>query len=154
MRLQSASALGDLETAAAHAAAAEELSAVHESPLVTVLTAWFKARVTATRSTEPAGPSPAAAAAYRAADDALATAGMPGLHHGLLPLALLGLRLMHNRPAPTDSQLDWGPYLPWATPLVLLSQGRLEDASTALAATPEQPHDHLQEALWCLTAHA
>ena len=155
VRLQSASALGNLETAAAHAVAAEELAAAHESPLVTVLTAWFKARVTATRSTEPAGPSPAAAAAaYRAADDGLVAAGMPGLHHGLLPLALLGLRLMHNRPAPTDSRLDWGPYLPWATPLVLLSQGRLEDARAALAATPEPPHDHLQEALWCLTAHA
>ena len=155
VRLQSASALGDLQTAAAHAAAADELAAVHESPLVTVLTAWFRARVTAARSTEPGGPSPAAAAAaYRAADNALATAGMPGLHHGLLPLALLGLRLLHNRPAPTDPQLDWGPYLPWATPLVLLAQDRAEDARVALAATPEPPRDHLQEALWCLTAHA
>lgn len=155
VRLQSASALGDLRTAAAHANAAEELAAAHESPLVTVLTAWFKARATATRSTEPGGPSPAAAAAaYRAADDALATAGMPGLHHGLLPLALLGLRLLHDRPAPTDSRLDWGPHLPWATPLVLLAHGRVEDARTALAATPEPPRDHLQEALWCLTAHA
>jgi DNA-binding SARP family transcriptional activator len=155
VRLQSASALGDLETAAAHAAAADELAAAHESPLVTVLTAWFRARVTAARSIEPGGPSPAAAAAaYRAADDALATAGMPGLHHGLLPLALLGLRLLHHRPAPTDSQLDWGPHLPWATPLVLLAQGRVEDARVALAATPEPPRDHLQEALRCLTAHA
>ncbi|MFD9435920.1 BTAD domain-containing putative transcriptional regulator [Streptomyces sp. NPDC060002] len=155
VRLQSASALGDLGTAAVHAAAADELAAAHESPLVAVLTAWFRARVTAARSTEPGGPSPAAAAAaYRAADNSLATAGMPGLHHGLLPLALLGLRLLHNRPAPTDSQLDWGPHLPWATPLVLLAQGRVEDARVALAATPEPPHDHLQEALWCLTAHA
>ena len=155
VRLQSASALGDLETAAVHAAAADELAAAHESPLVTVLTAWFRARVTAARSIEPGGPGPAAAAAaYRAADNALATAGMPGLHHGLLPLALLGLRLLHNRPAPTDSQLDWGPHLPWATPLVLLAQGRVEEARVALADTPEPPRDHLQEALWCLTAHA
>ncbi|MFC1438905.1 AfsR/SARP family transcriptional regulator [Streptacidiphilus sp. N1-10] len=155
VRLQSASALGDLGTGSVHAAAAEELATAHESPLVPVLTAWFGARVTAARSTEPGGPSPAAAAAaYRAADDALATAGMPGLHHGLLPVALLGLRLLHDRPAPTDSRLDWGPYLPWARPLVLLAQGRREDARDSLAATPEPPRDHLQEALWCLTARA
>ncbi|MGV9367185.1 BTAD domain-containing putative transcriptional regulator [Amycolatopsis sp. NPDC003731] len=155
VRLQSASALGDLDTAAAHATAAEHLAATTEAPLVGVLTAWFRARVTATRSTEPAGPAPAAAAAqYRAAEEALRTAGMPGLHRGLFPLALLGLRLLHDRPTPTDRHLDWGPYLPWAWPHVLLGQGRAEEARTALAAAPEPPPDHMQEAMWCLTAHA
>jgi DNA-binding SARP family transcriptional activator len=155
VRMQSASALGDLSHAAGHAEAAERLAAAHESALVPVLTAWFRARVAAARSTEPDGPSPAAAAAaYRAADDGLKAAGMPGLHRGLLPLALLGLRLLHERPAPVDPQLDWGPYRPWAAPLVLLAQDRPEDAAAALAATPEPPRDHLQEALWCLTAHA
>lgn len=155
VRLQSASALGELGTAAEHAAAAEALAAAHESPLVPVLTAWFRARVTAARSTEPGGPTAAtAAAAYRAADGDLATSGMPGLHRGLLPLALLGLRLLHGRPAPTDPGLDWGPYLPWAAPLVLLAQDRAEQARAALAAAPEPPGDHMQEALWCLTAHA
>ena len=155
VRMQSASALGDLSHAAEHAEAAEQLAAAHESALVPVLTAWFRARVTAARSTDPNGPSPAtAAAAYRAADDGLKAAGMPGLHRGLLPLALLGLRLLHDRPAPVDPQLDWGPYRPWTTPLVLLAQDRPEDARAALAAAPEPPRDHLQEALWCLTAHA
>ncbi|CAM5656177.1 hypothetical protein SALBM135S_04963 [Streptomyces alboniger] len=155
VRLQSASALGRLDAGAAHAVAAEELAAVHESPLVTVLTAWFRARVLAARSAEPGGPSPAeAAAAYRAADAALAEAGMPGLHRGLLPLALLGLRLLHGRPAPTDPRLDWGPHLPWARPLVLLALDDADGARAALAAQPEPPGDHLQEALWCLTAHA
>lgn len=79
---------------------------------------------------------------------------MPGLHRGLLPLALLGLRLLHDRPAPIDPRLDWGPYTPWTAPLVLLAQDCREQARAALAATPEPPHDHLQEALWCLTAHA
>jgi hypothetical protein len=79
---------------------------------------------------------------------------MPGLHRGLLPLALLGLRLLHGRPAPVDSALDWGPYRPWAAPLVLLARQRTEEARAALAATPEPPGDHLREALWCLTAHA
>ncbi len=155
VRMQSASAVGDLDTAAAHAAAAEQLAATAESPLVAVLVAWFRARATAARSTEPGGPAPATAAAqYRAAEDALRTAGMPGLHRGLFPLALLGLRLLHGRPAPTDPHLDWGPYRPWTQPHVWLAQGKREEARAALAAAPEPPRDHLQEAMWCLTAHA
>ncbi|MFI0938768.1 BTAD domain-containing putative transcriptional regulator [Streptomyces sp. NPDC021020] len=155
VRLQSASALGDLDAAAGHAEAAERLAALTEAPLVPVLTGWFRARAAAARSTAPDGPSPAAAAArYREAEGALRTAGMPGLHRGLFALALLGLRLLHDRPAPTDPRLDWGPYLPWARPLVLLARGRADQARTALGALPEPPRDHLQEALWCLTAHA
>ncbi|CAN3978127.1 AfsR/SARP family transcriptional regulator [Kitasatospora purpeofusca] len=155
VRLQSASALGDLDAATAHADAADLLAATTEAPLVPVLTGWFRARVTAARSTGPGGPTAAAAAAqYRAAEDALRTAGMPGLHRGLFPLALLGLRLLHDRPAPTGPNLDWGPYRPWTRPLVLLAQDRGEQARTALAALPEPPRDHLQEAMWCLTARA
>ncbi|MFD8706008.1 BTAD domain-containing putative transcriptional regulator [Kitasatospora sp. NPDC059648] len=155
VRLQSASALGDLDAAAAHAEAAERIAATTEAPLVPVLTGWFRARATAAHSAEPGGPTAAMAAAeYRAAEEALRTAGMPGLHRGLFPLALLGLRLLHDRPAPTDPRLDWGPYRPWARPLVLLAEGRAEEARAALAAAPEPPHDHLQEALWCLTARA
>ncbi|MEU1212665.1 AfsR/SARP family transcriptional regulator [Streptomyces sp. NPDC005790] len=155
IRLQSASALGDLDAAASHAEAAEQLAATTEAPLVPVLTGWFRARATAARSTQQGGPTAATAAAhYRAAEDALRTAGMPGLHRGLFPLALLGLRLLHDRPTPTDPHLDWGPYRPWARPLVLLAQDRTEDARAALAAVPEPPPDHMQEALWSLTARA
>lgn len=117
VRLQSASALGDLDAATSHAKAAEQLAATTEAPLVPVLTGWFRARAMAARSAEPGGPTAATAAAhYRAAEDALRTAGMPGLRRGLFPLALLGLRLLHDRPAPTDPHLDWGPYRPWARP--------------------------------------
>ncbi|WP_329013695.1 AfsR/SARP family transcriptional regulator [Streptomyces sp. NBC_00690] len=156
IRLQSASALGDLDTAAAHAEAAEQLAISAEAPLVPVLTGWFRARVTAARSTEPGGPTAATAAVqYRAAEHALAeTAGMPGLHRGLFALALMGLRLLHDRPAPTDPALDWGPYLPWTRPLVLLARHQDEEARNALTMTPDPPLDHMQEALWCLTAHA
>ncbi|WP_223267346.1 hypothetical protein [Streptosporangium nondiastaticum] len=120
-----------------------------------MVSAWFRARATATRSTQPGGPAVATAAAhYRADDDALKTAGLPGLHRGLRPLALPGLRLLHDRPMPTDPRLDWGPYRPWAQPLVLLAQDRADEARTALATVPEPPRDHLQEALWCLTARA
>ncbi|MFD4393601.1 BTAD domain-containing putative transcriptional regulator [Kitasatospora sp. NPDC058478] len=155
VRLQSASALGDLDAAASHAEAAERLAATTEAPLVPVLTGWFRARATAARSTEPGGPTAATAAAhYRAAENALQQAGMPGLHRGLFALALLGLRLLHDRPAPTDPHLDWGPYRAWARPLVLLAQDRVEEARTALAAVPEPARDHMQEAMWCLTARA
>ncbi|MFK0192013.1 BTAD domain-containing putative transcriptional regulator [Kitasatospora sp. NPDC090308] len=155
VRLQSASALGDLDAAAAHARAAERLAASTEAPLVGVLTGWFRARAAADRSTHPGGPTAAEAAArYRDAEATLRTAGMPGLRRGLLPLALLGLRLLHDRPAPTDPRLDWGPYLPWARPLLLHAQGRRTEAAAALAALPDPPSDHLQEALWCLTARA
>ncbi|MEU5383472.1 BTAD domain-containing putative transcriptional regulator [Kitasatospora cineracea] len=155
VRLQSASALGDLETAAEHARAAERLAATTEAPLVGVLTTWFRARAAAEHSTRPGGPTAAEAAArYRHADTALRTAGMPGLRRGLLPLALLGLRLLHERPAPVDPRLDWGPHLPWARPHLLLAQGRRTEAAEALTALPDPPPDHLQEALWCLTAHA
>ncbi|MFF3002079.1 BTAD domain-containing putative transcriptional regulator [Kitasatospora sp. NPDC057940] len=155
VRLQSASALGDLDAAASHAEAAERVAAATEAPLVPVLTGWFRARATAARSTEPGGPTAATAAAhYRAAENALQRAGMPGLHRGLFALALLGLRLLHDRPAPTDPHLDWGPYRPWARPLVLLAQDRVEEARTALAAAPEPARDHMQEAMWCLTARA
>ena len=157
VRMQSASALGELDAAAGHADAADRLAVAHESLLVPVLTAWFRARADATRSSaaDGTGPRPAeVAAAYRTADTALAAAGMPGLHRGLFPLALLGLRLLHGRPAPTDPQLDWGPNLPWVAPLLLLAEGRAPEARDALAAAPAPPHDHLQEALWCLTAYA
>ncbi|MCC9706787.1 AfsR/SARP family transcriptional regulator [Streptomyces sp. MNU76] len=156
IRLQSASALGDLDAATAHAEAAEQLALSTEASAVPVLTSWFRARVTAARSTAAGGPSAATAAAhYRAVEDALAeTAGMPGLHRGLFALALLGLRLLHGRPAPTDAALDWGPYHPWTRPLVLLAHNRTEEARTALTTAPEPPLDHMQEALWCLTAHA
>ncbi|WP_231157752.1 AfsR/SARP family transcriptional regulator [Streptomyces sp. CNZ748] len=155
VRLQSASALGDLDAALTHAEEAERLAATTEAPLVPVLTRWFRARAAATRSTQPGGPSAATVAArYRDADEVLRTAGMPGLHRGLLPLALLGLRLLHGRPAPAGPRLDWGPYRPWAEPLLLLDAGRTDEARAALAAAPAPPPDHLQEALWCLTARA
>ncbi|MFD7736208.1 BTAD domain-containing putative transcriptional regulator [Kitasatospora phosalacinea] len=156
VRLQSAAARGDHGAATAHAGAAERLAAATEASLVPVLTAWYRASAEAARSTEPGGPTAATAAAhYRAAEDALAaTAAMPGLHRGLFALALLGLRLLHDRPAPTDPALDWGPYRPWTQPLVLLARHRAEEARAALAAAPEPPRDHLQEALWSLTARA
>lgn len=148
--LQASSAVGDLAAADAHATAADDLAERHESPLVGVFTTWYRALRLALTDQNPAD----VAAAYRTATGLLDGAGMPGLEKGLVALALLGLRLSHGRPAPTDERVDWGPYKPWAQPLVLLSQGRDTEAASVLRKVPEPPKDHLLEVLWCLIARA
>jgi DNA-binding SARP family transcriptional activator len=149
IRLQARGALADFAGADEHAAAADQLAERHEVPLVGVFTQWYAAlRLAAT------GSSPRAAeAAYRAAARPLSGAGMPGVERGLLPLALLCLRVWHDQPALFGDDTDWGPYAPWARPLVLLASDRPADAATALHRTPDPPHDLLFEALWCLTGH-
>ncbi|MFJ2202028.1 BTAD domain-containing putative transcriptional regulator [Streptomyces violaceusniger] len=149
IRLQARSALADFASADRHAAAADRLGQRHERPLVSVFTEWYRAlRLAAT------GQAAEAEAAYRDAATRLDGAGMPGLEHGLLPLALLCLRVEQGRPAPTDADLDWGPYEPWARPLVLLARDHRAEAAAALRAVPEPPRDLLLEALWCLTGRA
>ncbi|MFG1665527.1 BTAD domain-containing putative transcriptional regulator [Streptomyces sp. Y7] len=151
VRIQARSALGDFTTADHHAVAADALAARHELPLVGVFTRWYAAL-----RLDAAGQAPAteAEASYRDAAALLNGAGMPGLAHGLLPLALLCLRLRHSLPLDFDARTDWGPYAPWAHPLLLLERGRRNEAAHALNATPAPPRDLLQEALWCLTARA
>ncbi|MFU8874294.1 AfsR/SARP family transcriptional regulator [Micromonospora sp. SL4-19] len=150
IRLQARSALADFAAADAHAAAAEELAARHERPLVGVFTHWYRALRLAAADASPR----AVEAAYRDAAAQLATAGMPGVQRGLLPLALLCLRVWHGLPADVDDDTDWGPYAPWSRPLVLLARNRRADAAAALRQTPDPPRDLLFEALWCLTAEA
>ncbi|MFG3322800.1 BTAD domain-containing putative transcriptional regulator [Streptomyces sp. NPDC048171] len=148
IRLQARSALADLTAADEQATAVDRLAARHDRPLVAVFTDWYRAlRLAATGS-----PYDTAAAAYRAAAARLDGAGMPGLERGLLPLALLGLRLAHGRAAEVDPGADWGPYRPWAEPFALLSDGRAAEARTALAALTEPPPDLLYEALCCAEA--
>ncbi|WP_086710250.1 AfsR/SARP family transcriptional regulator [Streptomyces antimycoticus] len=149
IRLQARSALADFASADRHATAADRLGERHERPLVSVFTEWYRAlRLAAT------GQAAEAEAAYRDAATRLDGAGMPGLAHGLLPLALLCLRVEQGRPAPTDADLDWGPYAPWARPLVMLAQDHRAEAAAALRTVPEPPRDLLLEALWCLTGRA
>jgi DNA-binding SARP family transcriptional activator len=151
IRLQARSALADFPGADQHAAAADRLAERHELPLVGVFTQWYRAmRLAATAQV----PVAEAEAAYRHAAAQLDGAGMPGLEHGLLPLARLCLRVLRGLPAPTDESADWGPYQPWARPLVLLAQGRPAEAAAALRVVPDPPRDLLFEALWCLTARA
>lgn len=150
IQLQSQCALGDLTRADEHALAADQLAAEHESPLVAVFTKWYRAlrlALTGARATD-------FAQSYRAAAGLLEGSGMPGLERGLLPLALLTLRLQQGRPAPTDPTIEWGPAEPWVRPLVLLAQKLPDDAARALCGLPDPPPSHLLEALWTLAARA
>ncbi|MFG3254832.1 BTAD domain-containing putative transcriptional regulator [Streptomyces sp. NPDC048172] len=150
VRMQARAALADFPAADRHARAADGLAARHERPLVAVFTRWYAALRTAETDTDGAR----AEAAYRDAAALLDGSGMPGLAQGLPALARLTLHVRHGRPLPEVPSGEWGPYEPWARPLVLLDQGRRAEAAAALRAVPEPPCDLLQEALWCLTGHA
>jgi hypothetical protein len=157
IRVQARGALADFEAADQHAAAADRLADRHELPLVGVFTQWYAAlRLAET------GPAPAAqvGAAYRAAATRLDGAGMPGVQRGLLPIALLSLRLRESvrsrdgRPVAAELDEDWGPYRPWVEPYALLRAGRDAQARTALRSLPEPPADLMYEVLCCLEAAA
>ncbi|MFB8350786.1 AfsR/SARP family transcriptional regulator [Streptomyces niveus] len=151
--LQAYGALGDFRSADAHATAADRLAARHELPLVGVFTRWYGAlRLAASGDLAEAG------AAYESAAADLPDAGMPGLTHGLLPLALLSLHLADGPRVPAqgavDPAADWGPYRPWITPLAALAAGDRPAARTALRTLPDPPRDLLYEACCCLEATA
>jgi DNA-binding SARP family transcriptional activator len=141
--IQSAAALADLSAADGHAAAADALADRYDLPVVGVFTDWYAAlRLAVTGEREQAE------TAYRAAARRLTGTGMRGME-GLLPLALLCLA-----PGSPPTGADWGPYAPWARPLVLLAEGRPDGARTALREVPDSPHDLLFEARSCLAAIA
>ncbi|MEU9645414.1 BTAD domain-containing putative transcriptional regulator [Streptomyces sp. NPDC048188] len=148
IRLQARAALADLTAADEHARAVDRLAERHGRPLAGVFTAWYLAL----REAASGGSCAGAENAFRAAAARLDGAGMPGLERGLLPLALLGLRLAHGRPVRVDPDADWGPYRPWAEPFALLAAGRDTEARGALRALPEPPPDLLYEALCCAEA--
>ncbi|WP_304455107.1 AfsR/SARP family transcriptional regulator [Nocardiopsis sp. YSL2] len=151
IRLQARSALNDPPGADTHAAQVDRLAARHERPLADVFTRWYRAMRLAG---DDRVPYDTAEAALREAAAHLDGSGMPGLAAGLPALALLCLRQRHGLPAPTGESTDWGPYEPWARPLVLLAQDRTAEAAAALRRVPDPPADLLMEALWCLTGRA
>ncbi|MEV6285351.1 BTAD domain-containing putative transcriptional regulator [Kribbella sp. NPDC051770] len=130
IRIQTRAALGDFVAASLHAAAADELAARYETPLVAVFTRWYAVL---------RDPSEAA---YRDAAKLLDGAGMPGLQGGLLALAVLTVRLGNT---PLDADADYGPYEPWVRPLI---------TGAGLDAVPDPPNDLLQELLWTLVGEA
>ncbi|MGF7234486.1 MAG: BTAD domain-containing putative transcriptional regulator [Frankia sp.] len=160
IRLQARSALADFTGADRHAAAADRLAEHHELPLAGIFTQWYRALRQAATSPAPTteARTTEVQVAYRAAAARLEGAGMPGVERGLLPLALLGLRVSHDRPIAAEDDgegdPDWGPYEPWVRPLVLLGKDRRDEAAAALRAIPEPPRDLLFEAMWVLIARA
>jgi hypothetical protein len=79
---------------------------------------------------------------------------MPGVRRGLLPLALLCLRLERGAAVRFADDTDWGPYGPWVRPVLLAEAGREPEAAAALRRAPEPPGDLMLEAMWTLTARA
>ncbi|WP_049571809.1 BTAD domain-containing putative transcriptional regulator [Nocardiopsis sp. SBT366] len=151
IRVQSLSALADWSGADHHDRAALELGERHERPLTVVFSRWYRAlRAAADHRVT----SESALSALRDASAGLRGAGMPGLEHGLEPLALLCLRLRRGLPAPTGTDVDYGPHEPWARPHVLLARHRTDEAASALSSLPEPPRDLLLEARWALAARA
>lgn len=150
IQMQARSALGDFETADAAAAAADALAERHELPLVGVFTRWYRAL----RLAAGGAAVDDVEKAYREAAKGLDGAGMPGLERGLLPLAVLCLRVWHGLPVRVLADEEWGPYEPWVRPLVLLAEGRRDEASVALEDVPDPRHDLLFEAMWGLVAEA
>ncbi len=149
VRMQARGALGDFATADDHALAADALAERHERPLVRVFTSWYRAMRFA------AGVGDAAAeAGYRAAARSLVGAGMPGLEPGILPLAILCLRVERGSPLSFPAGTEWGPYEPWVRPLLLLDAGRRAEAAAALRLAPGPPPGQLLEATWCVLARA
>jgi DNA-binding SARP family transcriptional activator len=166
IRLQALSGLGDFTAADEHAAALDELGERNERPLVAVFTAWYRALRTVATGADPAR----AVQAYREAATLLDGAGMPGVEQGLLPLALLCLRVWHTDPTngstlaskntwatedtPFPEGTGWGPYRPWAEPWLALARGDRTAAAAALRRCPDPAPGLLTEALWCLAARA
>ncbi|WP_052373725.1 BTAD domain-containing putative transcriptional regulator [Nocardia otitidiscaviarum] len=147
--VQSFSATADFAAADAHAAAADALGEKYGLRLVAFFTRWY-----ATLRDALTLPPADAEAAYRATAAAHPGAAMPGLRHGLLPLALLCVRLRHDLPLDTDPGQDFGPHEPWVRPLLLLGQHREDAARSALHAAPAPPPDLLLELRLCLLARA
>lgn len=152
VRTQALSALGDQDGAQAHADEAAALGLRYERPLVAVFTGWFAAM----RVAASGAPVDVAERAYRQAAGSLDGSGMPGLADGLLPLALLALRVWRGVPADLDQPGadDWGPYEPWARPHPLLARGAEADAAAAVRRLPDPPPGLLTEVLWILAGRA
>ncbi|MFG3343326.1 BTAD domain-containing putative transcriptional regulator [Glycomyces sp. NPDC048151] len=150
VRVQALSALADFAGADAHAAEADRLAQRHERPLTGVFTDWYRAM----RDAALGAPVAEVEAAYRAADARLAGSGMPGVQRGLLPLALLCVRLERGEALAFADETDWGPYGPWVGPVLLAGAGRESEAAAALRRVPDPPGDLMLEAMLALAGRA
>jgi DNA-binding SARP family transcriptional activator len=150
-RTQALSALGRWDAAQRHADHAAALGRRYERPLVEVFTRWFGA----VRLAASGAPAEVAERSYREAADLLDGSGMPGLAEGLLPLAVLALRVWRGLPVGSDpGGAGWGPYEAWARPHLLLARGADADAAAAVRRIPDPPPGLLAEVLWILAGRA
>ena len=132
IRMQALCALDDMTAASSEADLVDALAANLDRPLASVFTAWF-------RWTFAGGAPPPAGTE------------MPGFRTGLTELAELTVAVRTSTPLP-DQQ--YGPYEPWARPLLLARAGQLTEARAALATLPDPPHDLMLEVSWFLTGLA
>jgi DNA-binding SARP family transcriptional activator len=157
IRLQALGALGDFAGADEQSRALDQLAGRHERPLISAFTGWYRAMraaATAAAAATPAAATPAAEERYRQAATLLNGSGMPGVESGLLPLAMLCLRVWRRAPADFADDTAWGPYEAWARPWLLIARNRPDQARNALGRIQAPPPGLLSEALWCLTARA
>ncbi|UCR88091.1 AfsR/SARP family transcriptional regulator [Mycetocola spongiae] len=131
-RMQALSALSRYPEAISEAESVEMLALLHERPLATVLTAWFRYGVLGT------------------GDEPAHSPEMPGFSVGLPELR----HLVSQDGTDSPGDADFGPLEPWARPLVLAHAGALEEARGALNILPDPPADLLREAAWVLVAQA
>ncbi|WP_413755265.1 BTAD domain-containing putative transcriptional regulator [Streptomyces sp. MMBL 11-3] len=151
IRLQALAGLGDFAAADAQAERIDRLAHHNERPLAAVFTAWYRALRTCERDGWPA-----ARPHYAQVLTGSAGWGMPGLSQGAHVLvALVPVMRGDGLPDPGNfAGLDAGPYRPWVEPLLLAAGGATWQAHQALTKVARPPHDHLQEALWCVLARA
>lgn len=132
IRMQALCALDDIPAAAAEADLVDALAASLNRPLASVFTAWF-------RWTFAGGARPP-----RGTE-------MPGFRIGLNELAELTEAVRSGAELPEG---PFGPYEPWARPLVLARAGRPDAAVAVLDALPDPPQDLMLEVAWFLTGLA
>ncbi|MFI6575341.1 BTAD domain-containing putative transcriptional regulator [Nocardiopsis sp. NPDC050513] len=162
--LQACAARADFAAADGHAAAVDRLAEEHGIPLAGVFTEWYAALRLAV-----AGRTEEAEAACRAASVGLRRSGMRGMERGLMPFALLCLRVQSGGGGDADgsggrgSRGVWradcrggtdlggfGPFESWARALDLARKGERAAAAEALAT--DSPPDLLFEAREALAA--
>ncbi|OLT26662.1 SARP family transcriptional regulator [Nocardiopsis sp. CNR-923] len=166
--LQTCAARADFAAADGHAVAVDRLAQEHGIPLAGVFTEWYSALRLAV-----AGRTEEAEGAYRAASVGLRRSGMRGMERGLLPFALLCLRVqvggdggvdgaggrrgVHPPEGPhraashgeTDTE-GYGPFEPWARWFDPAWSHDLAEAATARPGNA--PPDLLYEAREALAA--
>lgn len=132
IRMQALCALDDIRSATVEADLVDALAVRFERPLASVFTAWFRYTFT-DGLTPPEGTE------------------MPGFRIGLRELAGLTTAVRNGTTLPDT---DFGPYNPWAQPLVMARNNQHEDAFEALDTVPDPPHDLMSEVCWYLTGLA